>query len=146
MSEENVEIVRRITEAAARELERGDPGGAAAFDSETVADDFEWILPDGVQSHRGPDGIRKFMRTWTEDFEDWSFEIERLIAAPDDRVVVLSRQWGTGKGSGVPVEWHLGQVWELEDGRVTRIRNFLEPAEALEAAGLSEVETKRNPY
>jgi len=78
------------------------------------------------------------MRTWIGSFADWSFRIERLIDAGDDQVVVLAHQTATGKGSGVPVELHLGQVQELEDGRVIRVRNYLEHAEALEAAGLSE--------
>jgi hypothetical protein len=64
------------------------------------------------------------MRIWTEDFEGWSIEFERLIDAPDNRVVALVHQWATGKGSGVPVELHFGQVYEVEDGRVIRIRNY----------------------
>jgi hypothetical protein len=38
----------------------------------------------------------------------------------------------------VPVELHFGVVFEIEDGRVVRMRNFPEFTEALEAAGLSE--------
>jgi ketosteroid isomerase-like protein len=32
----------------------------------------------------------------------------------------------------------LGSVWELKDGRVVRLRTYLDPVEALEAAGLRE--------
>jgi ketosteroid isomerase-like protein len=78
------------------------------------------------------------MRTWTEDFEGWSIELERLIDAGGDRVVALHRHLATGKGSGVPVEMHQGIVYELEDGRVIRMRHYSDPAEALEAAGLRE--------
>ena len=137
MSQENVEIVRRNFEALQKGLERDDPG--AVFESGGIADDLEWmVFPSfpGPQSYRGRDGFIEFMRTWTEDFEDWSIEFERLIDAPDDRVVALVHQWATGKGSGVPVELHFGQVHELEGGRVVRVRNYPDPAEALEAAGL----------
>ena len=75
------------------------------------------------------------MRTWTEDFEDWSVELERVVDAGHDRVV---HQRGIGKGSGASVELHQGMVWEFKDRRVIRIRNFIEPNEALEAAGLAE--------
>ena len=78
------------------------------------------------------------MRTWTEDFEGWSIEIERLIEAGGDRVVALVHQSATGHGSGVPVEQHFGAVYELEAGQVTRIVNYADPAEAVEAAGLRE--------
>ncbi len=139
MSEENVEIVRRWVEDFQAGMERGDPG--AAFDSGALAEDLEWIPTarfPGPAVYRGREGFVEFMQTWIGSFADWSFRIERLIDAGDDQVVVLAHQRATGKGSGVPVELHLGQVQELEDGRVIRVRNYLEHAEALEAAGLSE--------
>ena len=139
MSEENVEIVRRLFDAFQAALARNDPG--AWFDSEALADEAEWILFPGFpgpESYRGRDGFVEFMRTWTEDFEDWSIELERLIDAGDDRVVALFRQRATGKGSGVPVELHFAQVHELMGHRVIRVRNYAEATEALEAAGLQE--------
>ena len=38
----------------------------------------------------------------------------------------------------VPVELHFAVVYELRDGRVVRLRNYLDPADALEAVGLPE--------
>ena len=135
-----MEAVQRMIEAFNTGWERGDPG--ALFDSGIVADDLEWVpfpgLPGHPRTYRGRDGFVIFMRTWTEDFEGWSIEYERLIEAPDNRVVALTHQWATGKASGVPVDLHFGQVFEIEDGRVIRARNFPDLVEALEAAGLSE--------
>ena len=114
---------------------------AADFESEAIATDIELIPArelSGPRSYRGRDGIVEFMRTWTEDFDDWSIEDERLIDAPGDRVVALASQTAIGKGSSVPVELRYGMVFELEDGQVIRIRNYLDPNEALEAAGVSE--------
>jgi ketosteroid isomerase-like protein len=140
MSQENVEIVRRADEAFQAALARGDPGGG--FDSEFLAPDAEWILPPEVPGfrpvYRGRDGFIEFMRTWTEDFEEWSSRIERLIDAGGNRVVGVFHQRAIGKASSVRVEWHTGLVYELEDGRIIRMRNYIDPAEALEAAGLSE--------
>jgi ketosteroid isomerase-like protein len=136
-----VEAVRRGFEAFQEGLARGDPG--AFFDSGVVAPDLEWILPLQAQApglrpvYRGRDEFNEFMRTWTEDF-DWSIELERMIDAGGDLVVGVFHQRATGKGSGVPVELRMGLLFELEDGRIIRMRNFLDPAEALEAAGLSE--------
>ena len=139
MSQENLEIARRAFEAFKEGLARDEPG--AGFDSEWVAADCEWLpFPDfpGPESYRGRDGFLEFMHIWTEDFADWSIEIERMIEAPGDRVVAMVHQSGTGKGSGVPVESHFGAVYELEAGQVIRIRNFADPTEAFEAAGLEE--------
>jgi ketosteroid isomerase-like protein len=117
MSQENVEIVRRLFEEFLAGMERGDP--SALIDSEAIADDYEFMLAvplEGRSVWRGREGFAKFMRAWTEDFEGWSVRVERWIDAGDDRVVALTHQSGTGKGSGVPVELNLGVVSELKDG------------------------------
>jgi len=139
MSQENVEVARRLFELFHIGMERRDPG--AWTESEDLADDFEWIPPPGVPglgTYRGREEFLEFMRTWTEDFEDWSIELEQAFGAGPDRVAGVVRQRATGKASGAPVEVHQGMVWEFEGGRVIRIRHFIKPSEALEAAGLSE--------
>jgi ketosteroid isomerase-like protein len=139
MSRENVEIVRMGFEEFRVGLARGDPG--AMFDSGLLAPDFEWIVAPntpGLQPvYRGREGFVDFMRTWTEDFE-WSIDLERVIDAGNDRVVAVFQQQATGKASGAGVELHMALLYELENGRVIRARNFLDPDDALEAAGLSE--------
>ena len=134
-----MEIVRRQIEGFQAGMERGDPG--AVFDAGTVAADAEWIVREGMDGRTvwtGREEFVEFMRTWTEEFEGWSIQVERLIDAGEDRVVALTHQSGTGKGSGVPVELDLGLIYELEDGRVIRITNYLTHAEALEAAAPRE--------
>jgi uncharacterized protein len=136
MSEENVAAVRRLFDAFQTE-----DFDVVMLDPEIFRDDAE-VIPaaevPGVRTYRGRDGLREFLRTWTENFDDWSVGYERLIDAPGDRVVALAYQTATGKGSGVPVDVRYGQVFEFEDGRLIRTRFYLDRAEALEAAGLSE--------
>ena len=139
MSQENVEVVRRGFEEFEAGLARGNYG--VNFDSGSFAPDAEWI-PDYAPAlrsvYRGREGFVEFMRTWSEDFEDWSLRPERLIDAGDDRVLALVHQQATGKESGAQVELHMAFVFELKEGRVIRVRTFIDPAEAFEAAGLSE--------
>jgi ketosteroid isomerase-like protein len=138
MSQENVEIMRRVFEEFQAGMERGDLRDRF---EETVADDSEFITAvplEGRSVWRGREGFAEFMRAWTEDFEDWSIRLDRLIDAGENRVVGLTHQSATGKASGAPVELNLGTVCELKDGRVVRMRNYLTYAEALEAAGLEE--------
>jgi hypothetical protein len=68
MSEENVEIVRRIIEAFKAGAERGD--FEAAWETGAVAEDVEWIAFAELEqrSFRGRGGFVEFMRMWTEDF------------------------------------------------------------------------------
>ncbi len=126
MSEENVEVVRRIYEAW---LE-----GSSA--RELIDDDVEYVNPadaveGGTRHGRGAfAGIR-------DAYDDVRVEPERLIDGGDD-VVVIARITGKGKGSGVDIDWRQGYIWTLRDGRAVRFRWFTKPEQALEAAGLSE--------
>ena len=55
-----------------------------------------------------------------------------------DRVVVIVRQRGRSKPTGVLVEMRFGQVWTTRGGRGIRMQMYASQEEALEAAGLSE--------
>jgi ketosteroid isomerase-like protein len=140
MSQENVEIVRRAFEEFRAGIERGNPG--APWDAGLIAADSEWIMPvpfEGRTVWRGREGFVEIAQSWMSDeFEDWSFRLERLIDAGDDRVVVLLHQSARGKASGAPVEAKASIVYQLRDRRVIRMWGYFSHAEALEAAGLRE--------
>jgi ketosteroid isomerase-like protein len=139
MSEENVEIVRQAFETFQAGMERGDPG--AAYDSGVMVVDAEWVTTrefEGRTVWAGREEFVEFVRTWTEQLDDWSVRVERLIDAGGDRVVALTHQSAIGKESGVPVEWDNGLVYELKDGLIVRVTNYVTHADAIEAAGLPE--------
>jgi ketosteroid isomerase-like protein len=55
-----------------------------------------------------------------------------------DQVLLLGRLQGRGKGSGVPVVQSYASILDLRGDRIWRSRVYLDPAEGLRAAGLSE--------
>jgi ketosteroid isomerase-like protein len=55
-----------------------------------------------------------------------------------DRVLAVGRIRTRGKASGVATEAPVGYVADFRDGKFARVRTYLDPAEALEAAGLEE--------
>ncbi len=139
MSEENLEIARRISEAFEAGVERGD--FTAAWETGAVAEDCELIpAPEHPEqrSFEGREGFSEFMLGWTEDFENYSVHRERLIDAGEDRVVGFFTQSATGKASGAPIDQGYAIVYELEDGQLVRLRIYLDRDAALQAAGLSE--------
>ena len=77
------------------------------------------------------------MTTLGGEFDDFKAEVESLTDA-GDVVVVETRGSGVGKRSGAQVEIEFTILVKLREGRVTRLRNFMDRAEALEAAGLVE--------
>jgi ketosteroid isomerase-like protein len=130
MSRENVERLRHGLEA----LHGGE------FSPQDFRPDFVWDMstfrgwPEQL-TYRGIEGARQFIAEWTEAWDDWELEVEDYIDA-GKRVVVLLRQRGRSKATGVPVEMRLGQVWTLRDEQQIRMQMYASPEEALEAAGL----------
>ena len=144
MAQENVEIVRRTWEIVQRVTDIG-----AAFDEcvreGLVAPDYRWRggprggrAIAGIEDANGRDEYVEMMRRFAEGFEDVRFEVERIIDAGNDRVVSVTRLFATGAQSGVPVELHSAHLHWLDAGCIVRTDEFLDPAEALEAAGLRE--------
>jgi len=78
------------------------------------------------------------MHMWTEEFDGWSVQFERLIDAGNDRVVGFFRQSATGRRSRVRVEQPYLVVYDVRDGQLVRLQAFNDRDEALEAAGLRE--------
>ena len=54
------------------------------------------------------------------------------------RVLVLGRIVGHGRASGVAVETPGATIIDFRDGKIARVRTYLEHGEALRAAGLTE--------
>jgi ketosteroid isomerase-like protein len=139
MSQENVEIARRIDDAFIAGAPRGDFG--AGFETGAVAEEHELLAPPEFaeqRSYRGREGFVEFLQRWTGEFEHYSFERKELIGGRDGRVFGAWRTAATGRRSGVPVEVEYFMVFELEQGQLVRTRIYLERGAALEAAGISE--------
>ena len=77
------------------------------------------------------------MADWLEAWDDWELELEGVRDA-GEVVVAIVLQRGRSKATGLPVDMHFGQVWQVRDGKNLRMRMYASPDEALEAAGLSE--------
>jgi ketosteroid isomerase-like protein len=137
MSDQNVEIVRRLNEVMDRE------GVGRVFDAaigEGLFDeDLEWVEdPAGPDSgtYRGLAAVRSLVAERMEAF-DLEQQTEKLIDAGDD-VVALVRWRARGQASGAEAEMRLAMVNSLRDGKIVRVRFYLDPAEALKAVGLEE--------
>jgi ketosteroid isomerase-like protein len=136
MSQENVEVVRRATEEFSRD------GADAVVDTfwvpEIVWDMTPTRIP-GFGVYTGYDEVRAFMAEWFSafEFDGWSMEIEQLFDC-GDRVLSIVRQLGHGTSSGAEVGVEFAQIFTMRAGKIARIDNYLDRAEALEAVGLSE--------
>ncbi len=131
---ENVEVARQAIDA----FNETDVDAFAAL----TTPDFEWspsmVAIEG-ETYLGREGIDRYFGSLGNSWEKFHISPDRFRDA-DDVVVMLGRLEGLGKGSGVPVDSSLGMVFEFRDGAISRIRGYLDHAEALRAAGLPEDE------
>ena len=136
MSQENVDVVRRVYDAAAR---RDVPAVLALYDPEVELDAtrVDIVGPMGQSTFRGHAGLRSFFREWHEAWENIEYDFEDLIDAGDQVVSVVTRR-ARGLASGADVEWHVALLWTLREGRVTRVVWFPSRQDALVATAPPE--------
>jgi ketosteroid isomerase-like protein len=133
MSEENVQVVTASWAAYAR----GDyEASLGAYAENTVWDDTQY-RPDGAV-HRGHRALVDVVRTWRGAWNRYEIEAEDVLDAGGDRVAVVLRETGEGKGGGIELTNRWGVVMTLRDGKIVHTVVYRTPEEALEAAGLSE--------
>ena len=139
MSQENVEIVRRVYDAAAR---RDAATVLALYDPDIESDASQLgiagIVGGDEVVYRGHDGLRRFFRDWHEAWMNIEYDFEELVDAGDEHVIAVVTRHARGRASGVEVERPFALVWTLRGGKVAHVVWFLSRAEALEAVGPSE--------
>jgi ketosteroid isomerase-like protein len=134
MSRDKVDVAKRVVDA----YNRRDVDGLFA---ELATPDFEWF-PAVTRAfegggYRGREGVEKFAADTRENWEELQ-SIPEEFRDLGDRVLLLGRMQGRGKGSGVPVDAPLAIIYDFRGDRISRVRMYFDRAEALRAAGLSE--------
>ena len=132
ISEQNLEIMRRFVEA----FNRGGLDAVVDFLDPEIEYREDPRFPQ-AEVYRGRDAVVRQWREFGASFEGYRFEIEDHFGL-DDKVVVVLREVGRGAGSGVPVDRRTGWVNTLRAGKLVRMEIFLDPADALEAVGVSD--------
>jgi len=133
MSQENVEIVRRIYDVV-------NVSGLAAVGDFLRADVELVPPPDWPEGGtvKGREQVREMARQWMETFEEFRVEPERYLDAGTETVVVYVRDRGRIRGTDTEIATRLIHIWTLSGGKVVRWQLFTDEGPALEAAGLRE--------
>ena len=130
MAQENVEIVRRVVAA----LNARDLDGYLACCCEDVA----LHLPVVAGVYEGPEGIKRWFADIEDAGPDFHIDLRGVKATGDNQVLAFTRAASTGRASGIPMAWDATNVYDLIDGKLSRIRIFLDHSEALKAVGMEE--------
>ena len=134
MSQENVEIVRRVAEA----WQRDDFEGFLRL----LDPEIEWLTGTergmGSTAYRGYEGVRELWKLWRTEFEDVWIETGEVRDLGGERVLRLAHIRFRGPASGIVVESQLALVMTLCDGKIVRSMDYLSHEDALKAVGLAE--------
>jgi ketosteroid isomerase-like protein len=133
MSQENVEIVRRVNELFSKgDLDRW----AEHWDPEVVVTPPKgW--PEGEEP-RGIEAWRRQAERLRDSWEEARVEVDEIRPVGDDQVLARIRYITRGRDTGMSFDTPMAAVFRLRGGRIVRARYFWEYDDALEAAGLSE--------
>ena len=129
MSQENVDVMRRIVEATGRQDYRA---VLADLDPEVEIDDTD--IPEST----GTDSFLEWLARWDQVWESWHIEDLEVRAAGDDEAIALFKMVVTGKGSGVELTRLDALVASFRGGRAVKLGYYNDQTRALEAAGLRE--------
>jgi ketosteroid isomerase-like protein len=128
----NIELVKSAFDA-------WNQGQVEAF-TDHMAEDVAWLevsgRPEGPATERlGRDRLRKGLESLFDAWETYRVEIEQIDDV-GDRVVVVVREFGRGRASGVEVDGRWGYLITVRDGKIVRVEAYREARQALEIAGL----------
>jgi limonene-1,2-epoxide hydrolase len=132
MSQENVELVRRLNDGVNRgEMSEIEPHSFFHPDVE-----FLPLRAATEGAYRGIAGIERFVADTEEIFENFEPHYEFLDLG--ERVLA----WGTihvrARQSGIDTDIPVGGVFEFREGKIVRWQDFGSKEKALKAVGLSQ--------
>jgi uncharacterized protein len=133
MSQENVEIARKILDAG----NRRDAEAILQYTDPEIKLQSAIIGGAEGNTYRGHDGVRNWMAESDATFEELRMEPEEFRDLGDE-VLMIGRLYARGRESGVEIESPIAWLSTFHDGKGVRARGYLNIQDALEAAGLSE--------
>lgn len=135
MSQENVEIATRWYEPATSKRQLL---GAMVETMARCHPKVEWTVPEDGTTYRGREGVSRRLTEWLDSFDDYRYEIQRVIDCGGDDVLVEATEVGRGAASGAEVRSTHYELLTIRGGMIARIREYYSAGDAFEAAGLSE--------
>jgi len=104
-----------------------------------VAPEFAYVdnfLPDHAgKTYRGLEGLRRALVNVAEPFEEMIYTFERIVGS-GDLFVSVHRMRARARHTGISFDQPVAYIWHFRDGRIVHAQGFLDPDEALKAAGL----------
>jgi ketosteroid isomerase-like protein len=130
MSQENVEVVRRVVDA----FNRRDVPTLQFLAAPRLQFSAGLI---GTPNYRGTEGIARFIRDVDTAWTVLQVTVDE-VRDMGEMVLTKGRFIGTGRSTGAPVERHAFYLYRVDRGKIAELKTYFSEGEALEAAGLRE--------
>ena len=132
MSQENVEVVERAIAAInARDIDAYLACCAGDVVLRTPQAEITGV-------YEGAEGIKRFLVDVEDSVPDFQIGVERVESVGASQVLAFLQITASGRSSGIPLDAPTANVYDFLDGKISRIRIFLDRREALKAVGLEE--------
>ncbi len=129
MASDNVELI-------SAGLELFESGGLEAF--LPLADPAVQVFADPEMANAGEfsghEGFMTWSNQWFDAWSEISFVPHEAIEVTDCLIVAPMTQKATGAGSGIEVEMEIAWMFEIVDGRLTRMHLYRTTERAVAAA------------
>jgi len=135
MSQDKVEIAARWYEPA---TSKQDLLAAMPRTMALCHPNVEWTVPEDGTTYRGREGVSQRLIDWLDSFDEYRYEIQRLIDCGGDEVLVEATEVARGAASGAEVRSTQYELLTIRDGMIVRIREYYSAGDAFGAVGLSE--------
>jgi ketosteroid isomerase-like protein len=132
----NAEIVGRALEA----FNRGGVDAALQY----LDPDIEWWGPEDwleERLYRGHDGVRRLTSFWTQTFDEYRIDLDETRES-GDTVLALCHQRGRIRGTGDQIAEPIAYIWEIHNGKVTRVDVYFSWEAAVDAANRAAVDSE----
>src|SRR5262245_9053547 len=136
MSQENLELAARWYESWA--TSKAEVLRDMARVMELCHPEVEWHQRVEGWAHRGREDVREGLERWLDSFDDYRFEVQRIVDCGGDEVLVVGLEVARGATSGAEVRSVSYELLTIHDRQIVRFRDFYDETEALEAAGLRD--------
>jgi ketosteroid isomerase-like protein len=128
MSQDNLEAMRRIVEAASRHDYR-----AALSDLDPAVEIDDTDIPEAT----GADSFLDWLARWDGVWESWHVE-DIEVREGEEQVIALFTMVAKGRGSGIELTRPDALVASFRGGKAVTLGYYNDQAQALKAVGLSE--------
>ena len=139
MSDENVEVVRKVFESGSglvgallQGAERFDDPWWSLWHPECVIEELADV--PGAASHSGRAGVARYFQQVGELFDEVTYTPQEIIDGKDG-VIAVTDMPGRSK-AGVDVQMRIFQVFRLQEGAIIYVTAYLDRDQALKAVGL----------